>query len=178
MAFLSLGMGRAMSASEALRLIKMNTQEPLLTNNRENQVVNRVLISRASRRTPLRPTILVARKKYWQPRFLIFLMPLGPIALMICQLHALPVDILRQAFEGFSAAICAVACGGILLWRVIHSLAIEQSFQTQPSAAKPAPISPSEPNLAEPRKAQSSLPPDAATASVAPVASLPIEIGQ
>jgi hypothetical protein len=42
-------------------------------------------------------------------------------------------------------------------------------------AANPAPILPSEPNLANPRKIPSSLPPAAARVPAAPVASFPIE---
>jgi hypothetical protein len=176
MAFLPLGMGRAMSASGTLRLIKMNTLEPLLTDTRENLKVDRTLISRAARRTPVRSSIPVARKKHRQFSLLIFLISLGAVALIVYKLQAVPADIIRQGFEGFGAALCAAACGGILLWRVPRAMALEQSFQTQPPAVNPSPVSPSEPNLAEPRKVPSSSPPETATALAAPVASLPIII--
>ena len=157
-----------------LLVIKMNTLEPMLTDNRENLEVHRALTSCASRRIPVRSSILVTQKKHWRFRHLIFLMPLGAVALIIYKLQAVPADVIRQEFEGFGAAICAAACGGILHWRVTRALALEQRLQIQPPVENQAPVSSSEPNLAEPRKVQSSSPSHAATALAASVASFPI----
>ena len=176
MAFLSLGTGRAMSVSGTLRLIKMNTLEPLLTDDRENLKVDRTLISRASRRTRVRSSIPIARKKRLHLERLIFLIPLAAVALIIYRLRMEPADVIRPELEGFGVAICAVAYGGILIWRVTRAMAIEQRLQAQPAIENQASVSPSEPNPAEPRKIQSSLPPEAAAAPAAPVASLPIGI--
>jgi hypothetical protein len=175
MAFVPLGTGRAMLASGTLRRIKMNTLEPLLTDDRESLKVDRTLISRASRRTRVRSSIPVARKKHWQLRLLISLLPLWAIALIVYRLRAVPADSIRQEFEGLEAALCVAACGGVLIWRVTHAIVIEQKLQAQPPIENQAPVSSSEPDLSNPRKIQSSLPPDAATASAAPVAPLSTE---
>jgi hypothetical protein len=176
MAFVPLGIGRAMSVSGTLRLIKMNTLEPLLRDNRVNLEVDRTLTLRAPRRTPARSSIPVVRKKHWRLVVLMFLIPFVAIAGLVHLLRTVPSGLLQQEFEGLGAAICAVVCGGFLLWRVIRALDIDLSLQTQPSTISPSPFSSSEPNPAEPRKVQSSSPPDAATAHAALVASLPIRI--
>jgi hypothetical protein len=172
MAFLPLGMCRAMPASGTLRLIKMNMLEPLLTDNRENLKVDGTLISRASRRTPVRSSIPVARTKHWRLMVLILLTPLVASAGLVHLLRTMPFGLIQQEFEGLGAALCAAACGGVLLWRVTRAMAIEQRLQTEPPIENQAPVSPSEPNLSNPRKIQSSLPPEAAAAPAAPVASL------
>ena len=170
MAFVPIGMGFAMSASGTLRRIKMNTLEQSLTDNRENLKVEGTLISRASRRTPVRSSILGARKKPWPLMALLLLMPLVAADGLVHLGRTVPLGLTQQEFEG------AAACGGFLLWRVIHALDSEQSLQTPPPATSPSPLSSSEPNLSNPRKIQSSLPPDALTASAAPVAPLPTVI--
>jgi hypothetical protein len=175
-ASIPLGMGRAMSVSGTLRLIKMNTLEPLLTHNPGNLKVDGTLIARASRRTSVQSPVLVARKKRFHFERLIFLMPLAAVALIIYRLRMEPADVIRQEFEGFGVAICAAAYGGVLLWRVTRAMKSDLGLQTQPPTANPSPLSPSEPNLSKLRKIQSSLPPDAATAPAAPVASLHTEI--
>jgi hypothetical protein len=152
----------------------MNTLESLLTDDKEN-LKDRTLILRASRRTPVRSPVLVARKKHWHFERLIFLIPLAAVALIIYRLRTEPADVIRAEFEGFGIALCAAAYGGILIWRVTRAMAIEQRSQDQPLVENQVSISPSEPNLAEPRKVQSSSPPDAATALAAPAASLPVE---
>lgn len=174
MALVPLGMGRAMSVFGALRLIKMNTLEPLLTDNRENLKVDRTQISRASRRTAVRSSIPVTRKKQWRPIVLMFLIPLVAVAGLVHLLRTIAFGLIQQEFEGLGAAIGAAACGGFLLWRVIRALNIDPSLQTQMPTTSPSPLSPSEPNSAEPQKNPSSLPPEATTAPVAPVASLRI----
>jgi hypothetical protein len=125
--------------------------------------------------TPVRSPVPGARKKRLHFERLIFLMPLGAIVVIVYRLQALPADTLRQAFEGFGAAISVAACGGVLLWRVTRALAIEERSQAQLPAASPASVSSSEPNPAELQINQNSSPPEAATAPAAPVASLPIK---
>jgi len=154
----------------------MNTLEPMLMDNRENLEVDRALILRTSRRTPVRSPVLVARKKRLHFERLIFLMPLAAVALIIYRLRMEPADVIRQEFEGLGVAICAVAYGGILIWRVTRAMALEQRLQAQPPIENQASVSPSELNLSNPRKIQSSLPPEAAAAPAAPVASLLTEI--
>ena len=103
-------------------------------------------------------------------------MPLADLALIVYLLRAKPADILHLEFEGIGVAICAVAFSGILMWRLIRSLAIGQNPQTQPLAANPERVPPSEPNPAEPRNIQSSSPPEAGMVPAAPVASFPRSI--
>jgi hypothetical protein len=87
-------------------------------------------------------------------------------------LRTMPLGLIQQEFEGFGVAICAAAYGGMLIWRVTRAMAIEQRLQTEPPIENHAPLSPSEPNLSKLWKIQSSLPPEAAAAPAAPVASL------
>jgi hypothetical protein len=176
MAFVPLGMCRAMSISGTLRLNKMNTLEPMLTDNREHLKVDGTLISAASGRVPLRSSILGARKKPWPLVVLLILIPSVAAAGFVHLIQTVPSGLIEQEFEGLGVALGAAACGGFLLWRVVHALNIDPGLQTQAPATSPSPLSPSEPNLAEPRRIQSSSPPDAATALAAPVASLPIGI--
>jgi hypothetical protein len=172
MTFVPLGMCRAMSTFGALRFIKMNTLEPLRTDNRENLNVDRTLISGASWRTPVRSSILGARKKPWPLVVLLLLVPLVAAAGLFHLLRTMPLGLIQQEFEGFGVAICAAAYGGMLIWRVTRAMAIEQRLQTEPPIENHAPLSPSEPNLSKLWKIQSSLPPEAAAAPAAPVASL------
>lgn len=151
----------------------MNTLKQSQKANQKNWKVDGTSISHASLKTSVRSSIPVARKKQWQLRFSIFLFSLGIIALIVFLLYCVPANIVRQEFEGFGVAICAVACCQFLLWRVFRSFAIEQNLQTQPPAANPSPVSPSGPNPAEPRKVQSSTPPEVAMVPATPVASFP-----
>jgi hypothetical protein len=154
----------------------MTTLEQSLTDNRENRKVDRILNSRTSRRIPARPTIPVARKRRWQSRHLIFLMPLGAVALIVYKLQAVPAEIIREEFEGFGIALCAAGCVGVFVWRLTRAMELEQRLEVQPPVENQTSVSPSEPNPTEPRKIQSSSPPEAAPAPAAPVASLPAEI--
>jgi hypothetical protein len=174
MSFLPFGMCRAMSVSGTLRLIKMNTLEPLLTGNREDLKIDETLISHASRRTPVRSSIPVARKKHWRLVVLLLLIPLVAAAGCVHLVQTMPFGLFQQEFEGLGAALGAAACGGFLLWRVLHALNIDPGLQTP--ATSPSPLSPSEPNPAEAQKTQSSLPPEAAAAPAAPVVSMRVEI--
>jgi hypothetical protein len=176
MAFVPLGMCRAMSISGTLRLNKMNTLEPMLTDNREHLKVDGTLISAASGRVPLRSSILGARKKPWPLVVLLLLIPSVAAAGFVHLVQTVPSGLIKQEFEGLGVALGAAACGGFLLWRVIRAMNIDPSLQTQMPTPSPSPLSPSEPNPAEPQRIQSSLPPEAAAAPAAPVASLPVEI--
>ena len=176
MAFIPLGTCRAMSVSGTLRLIKMNMLEQSLTDNRKNRKVDRTLNSRVTRRTPVLSSVRVAGKKHGQFRHLIFLMPLGAVALIVYKLQAVPAEIIREEFEGFGIALCAAGCVGVFVWRLTRAMELEQRLEVQPPVENQASVSPSEPNSTNPRIVQSSLPPETAAVPAAPVASFPAEI--
>jgi hypothetical protein len=116
-----------------------------------------------------------ARVKRVHFKRLIFLLPLVAATVIVNQLQAVPAAVIIRGFEGFGIALCAVAFGVVLIWRVTRAMAMEQRLQDQPPLQDQACISPSEPNPAEPQRTHSSSPPEAATAPAAPVASLSTE---
>ena len=103
-------------------------------------------------------------------------MPLGAIALIVYKLQAVPAEIIREELEGFGVALCAAGCVGIFVWRLTRAMELEQRLVVQPPVENQVSVSPSEPNPSNPRKVQSSSPPEAAATPAAPVASLPAEI--
>ena len=91
---------------------------------------------------PLHPTTPVARKKRWPSASLIALMVLFAIPVIGYLLQSEPAT----SFEGLGVALCAVACGGLLVRHFIRVLAEEDKLQDQQFNADQATVSPSEPD--------------------------------
>ena len=94
---------------------------------------------------PLRPTTPVTRRKRWHFANLIVLMSLGAIGVVLYLLRSA----FAEEFEGLGAALCAVACGGFLVWHLIHLLAEEDKLQEQKLNANQATVSSPEPTPAD-----------------------------
>jgi hypothetical protein len=154
-----------------LKLIEIKTTEKCLMAPPRNLQVEGTWNSRSSQRVTLRSSIHDGRREYWQLRLLIFLLPLGAIAPIVYPLQDVPGAMHRLELEDYGVAFCAVPCCGRLPGRAIGSFLIERNVREPAPFVNSTPVQTSEPNLAEPRKIQSSLPPEAATASAAPVAS-------
>ncbi len=77
----------------------------------------------------LQPTTSVsaARWKRWHSKSSIILMLLGAFAVIVYLLRS---GLARQ-YEGLGAALCAVACGGFLVWHTIHLFAEEDVLEEQ-----------------------------------------------
>ncbi len=93
---------------------------------------------------PLRPATPVTRRKRWHSASLAVLMPLGAIGVVVYLLR----PALAKEYEGVGAALCAVACGGFLVWHFIHLLAEEDEVEEQQFNANQATVPPPEPNSA------------------------------
>lgn len=76
---------------------------------------------------PLHPTTSVTWRKCWHVVSLIVLMPLGAIGVILYLLRSA----FAEEFEGIGAALCAVACGGFLVWHLSHLFAEEDKLQDQ-----------------------------------------------
>ena len=67
---------------------------------------------------------------------------------------------LAKAYEGLGAALCAVACGGFLVWHVIHLFAEQDKLQEEQLNTNQATVSPSQPNPAEKETNPTTPPPE------------------
>jgi len=76
---------------------------------------------------PPLPQTPVARKSRWHFASSIVLMSLGAIGIIVY----LVGPKFAEKYEGVGAALCVVACGGFLVWHVIHLLAEEDQIQDE-----------------------------------------------
>ena len=90
--------------------------------NRGNPAASEKVISRVSPQSPERSPAPVARPRR-HIEIAKLLIPLAVLAVLIYLLRAVPDAVLRQEFEGFGAALCAVAYGVILIRRLSRVLA-------------------------------------------------------
>jgi len=69
----------------------------------------------------------VAGWKRWHLKSRVILMLLGAIAVIVylCQAG------LAKQYEGLGAALCAVACGGFLVWHAVHVFVEEDAVEEQ-----------------------------------------------
>ena len=72
-------------------------------------------------------TTSAARWKRWHFKSRILLMLLGAIAIVVYLFRSG----LAKQYEGVGAALCAIACGGFLVWHAIHLFAEEDAFDEQ-----------------------------------------------
>jgi hypothetical protein len=72
-------------------------------------------------------TPAVVKRKRWHFAGSIVLMSLGVIAVIV---YLLQFGFGKQ-YEGLGAALCAVACGGFLVWHVIHLFAEQDTLEEQ-----------------------------------------------
>jgi hypothetical protein len=99
--------------------------------------------------TALRSTTPVTRRKRWHFASLIVLMSLGAIAVIVYLLRS----VLAERYEGLGAALCAIACGGFLVWHLIHLFAEEDQLQlnaNQETVSPPDPDPAGQTNLTTP----------------------------
>ena len=69
----------------------------------------------------------VAGWKHWHLKSRVILMLLGVIAVIVYLFQAG----LAKQYAGLGAALCAVACGGFLVWHAIHVFAEEDAVEEQ-----------------------------------------------
>lgn len=91
---------------------------------------------------PLQPTTPVARRRRWPSASLIALIVLFAIPVIVYLLRSEPAT----SLEGLGVALCAVACGGLLVRHFFHVLAEEDKFQEEQLNLNQATASPSESN--------------------------------
>src|SRR5580658_1279106 len=91
---------------------------------------------------PLRTTTPVARGKRWCSAGLIVPMLLGATAIIIYLLRSE----IGEKYEGFGVALCAIACGLLLVRHFLGLLAEEDKLDEEQLNANPATDLPSEPN--------------------------------
>lgn len=87
----------------------------------------------------------VARKKRWCSAGLIVPMSLGAIAILIYLLRSE----IGEIYEGFGVALCAIACGLLLVRHFLRVLAEEDQLDEKLLNANPAADLPSKPNPPE-----------------------------
>lgn len=90
----------------------------------------------------MHPPAPVARWKRWHFRSSIILVLLGASALLIYLLRSR----VAEESEGIGAALCAVACGGFLVWHVIHLFAEQDKAQVHQLEETEATVSSPQPN--------------------------------
>jgi len=119
-----------------------SNKEQLAINNDRTKSIEGVQATKSGE--PLRPTTPTARRKRWPSLSLIALMLLLAIPVIVYLLQSEPAT----GLEGLGAALCAVACGGLLVRHFIHLLAEEDTLQEQQLNANQGTVSPPEPNPA------------------------------
>jgi hypothetical protein len=82
------------------------------------------------------------RWRRWHLKSSIVLMALGAIAIIVYLLRSG----LGEQYEGLGAALCVVACGGFLVWHVIHLFAEQDALEEQLIDVDRAKVSTPEPN--------------------------------
>jgi hypothetical protein len=93
----------------------------------------------------LSSTTPVARKKRWLSAGLIIPMSLGAIAILIYLLR----HEVGEQYDGFGIALCAIACGLLLVRHFLGVLSEEDKLDEEQLNANPAADLPSEPNPPE-----------------------------
>lgn len=104
----------------------------------------------------LRPTTPIARWKHWHFKSSIILMSLGAIAVIVYLLRSG----LGKQYEGLGAALCAVACGGFLVWHAIHLFAEQDALEEQQLHVNQATASSPQPNPVGQETNQTTPPPE------------------
>jgi len=82
-------------------------------------------------------------------------MPLGAIGVVLYLLRSA----FAEEFEGVGAALCVAACGGFLVWHVIHLFAEQDKLQEE--QLNQATVSPPEPSPAGQETNLTTPPPEA-----------------
>jgi len=106
---------------------------------------------------PLHPTTSVTRRKHRHFVRLIALLSLGAIAVIVF----VPRSVLAQRYESLGVALCAIACGGLLVRHLLRVLAAEDKLQEQQLKADQATVLPSESNPAGQQTNLTTPPPEA-----------------
>ena len=95
----------------------------------------------------LHPSTPVARRKRWSSARLITLSSLGAILVIVCLLRHVPAERL----EGLGAALCVIACGGLLIRHLLRVMAEEDMLEEEQLNANQATVSHPEANPTGPR---------------------------
>ena len=92
-----------------------------------------------------RSTTTVAHWKRWKFKSSIILMVVGALAVIAYLL----LSGLAKQYEGLGAALCAIACGGFLVWHAVHLFAeqdrIEEQFDEDEARASSREANPTRP---------------------------------
>jgi hypothetical protein len=119
-----------------------NKEQPA-TNTRRNKSIEAVQATTSDKPgDPLYPPTLVARRKQRHFVELIALIALGAIAFIIFVSRS----VIAQPYEGLGVALCAVACGVLLVRQVIRLMAEQDKLEEEQVNADQATISPTQPN--------------------------------
>jgi len=105
----------------------------------------------------LHPTTSVTRRKRRHFIRLIALILLGAIAVIVF----VPRSTLAQRYEGLGAALCVIACGGLLVRHALRVFAEQDKLEEEQFNADQATVSPSQPNPAEIQANPTVSPPEA-----------------
>jgi hypothetical protein len=92
----------------------------------------------------LQPTTPIARRKRWPSASLIALMVLLAIPVIRYLLQSEPAT----SLEGLGVALCAIACGGLLVRHALRVFAEQDKLEEEQLNANQATVSPPEPNPA------------------------------
>lgn len=134
-----------------------NKEQPAI-NARRNKSIETVQVTKSDQSSdPLHPTTSVARRKRRHFVRLIVVMSLCAIAFIVFVSRS----VIAQPYEGLAAALCAVACGVLLVRRFIRLLAEEDKLQEEQLNANQATVSSSQPNPAELQAKPTAPPPEA-----------------
>ena len=93
-----------------------------------------------------RPATPVARWRQLHHKSSIILISLGALGIIVYLLRSG----LGKEYEGFGPALCAVACGGFLVWHAIHLFAEQDKLEEEQFHANHPTASPLETNQTTP----------------------------
>jgi F0F1-type ATP synthase assembly protein I len=121
-----------------------NKEQPAI-NTRRNKSIQAVQATKSDQPSdPLDPTTSVARRKRRHFIELIALISLGAIGFIIFVSRSA----IAQPYEGLGIALCAVACGVLLVRHAFRVLTEQDKLEEEQVNADQATFSPSEPNPA------------------------------
>jgi F0F1-type ATP synthase assembly protein I len=125
-----------------------SNKEQTAINTRRNKSIQAVQATKSDQVSdPLDPTTSVARRKRRHFVELIALISLGAIGFIIFASRSA----IAQPYEGLGIALCAVACGVLLVRHAFRVLTEQDKLEEEQVNADQATVSPSQPNSGGPQ---------------------------
>jgi hypothetical protein len=129
-----------------------------MNDSKEQQLASNTIRAKSDQPgEPLQPTIPATHRKRLYLGRLIVLILVAAIAVIVYLFR----PVVAQRYEGLGVALCAAACGVLLVRRVIRLMKAEDKFEEEHLNVDQTTNSPSEPNSAGQETNRTTSPPEA-----------------